>query len=451
MTALRETPPIAIIGFGLSGLMVLANLLRHTTHPLTMYLVDPNPIAQGVAYSTRQPLHLLNVTAERMGAWAEDPRDFLRWLQSDAGLSACAAHALPLYAEGAFVPRMIYGAYLESIWREAQAVAAQKSCTIHLVPSRAVALQQNGDALAVLTERGDAIAAGRVVLAVGNEARSTHPVHGQQMLQPWDAPALAAAARTATSVALLGTGLTAVDAVVSLRAQGYTGIITALSRHGRLPQAHRPFAQPYPLEQAMLVPHATSVESLLRFIRRCVRDHAGDWHAVIDALRPHSHAVWRKLSLVEQRRFFRHLAGIWNVHRHRMAPQIAAMMAQEITAQQLRVIAARAIRISFQNDQWHLQWQGGAMHPDVLISCTGVSLNIHRSTNPLLRQLLEAGWIEPHGTDHGIAADACLRVYGHAHGQLYAIGSLLTGQCFESIAVPELRVQAQVIARDILG
>jgi len=44
----------------------------------------------------------------------------------------------------------------------------------------------------------------------------------------------------------------------------------------------------------------------------------------MDGLRPHWDMLWRRLPEHEQRRFLQHVARYWEVHRHRMAPQVAA-------------------------------------------------------------------------------------------------------------------------------
>ena len=447
MTAADSLPPIAIIGFGFSGLMLLANLLRETSVPRTIYVIDPQLDARGAAYRSTEPLHLLNVVAERMGAWSHAHDDFLHWL---------TAQGAP-YAAGDYAPRMLYGEYLESIWRAAQALAAQKNCSIKLVQSRAVAIHPTSDGLTIATERGDAIAVSHAVLALGNEAKKLYPhLPAEKVIQrPWDDDALAGVAASAKSIALIGTSLTAVDALLSLRAAGYEGKIAALSRHGRLPQAHRAEkGSVHPFQRRELLTHVQSLSQLLRFIRQTIRNHHNNWRAVIDGLRPPTQAVWRSLSAPDQKRFFARLAGIWNVHRHRIAPSISATIDAEIAAQQCSVIAAKNLHAEHENNYLTLHWNDAegahALPVDAIVNCTGVHFDVTRSRNPLLQQLLSSGLIEPHITGMGIGADAALRVHGLASDRLYVMGGLLTGQLLETIAVPELREQAARLARHLL-
>lgn len=448
-----DAAPIVIIGFGFSGRMVLANLIRATTQPLSIEVIDPYPHTTGAAYDTDQPLHLLNVMAERMGAWADAPGDFYEWITSPEGRGVRAALGLPTsYTGRDYVPRMLYGAYLQSIWQATQAMAAQKHCRIRLIPSSAVAVHRREGAFTVLTARGDAVLASRVVLACGNETRSLYPsLPAARVVQhPLARGALDACVQTAQSIAILGTGLTMVDTLLSLRAKGYRGTVTALSRHGYAPRVHAADTVPYAFHREVLLHHASSLTALLYYIRRCVREQRGDWRAVVDGLRPHTPWLWRKLSVNDQRRFFRRIASLWSVHRHRIAPPIAAMLEAEIAAQQCSVIAAHHLRIAMQQERVLLQWDGGELLADVVINCTGVALDVMQSTNPLLQQLVASQMIVPHATGVGISVDASYRAMGEAYPHLYAMGSLLTGHALETIAVPELRAQAAAIAGDVL-
>lgn len=446
---------VVIIGFGFSGLMVAANLLRETTAPLILYIIDEQANSVGVAYGTNNPDHLLNVRASNMSAWMQDAGHLVAWLESDAGKQAAAVLGLRTdWGAQDFIPRALYGAYLRDIWHEAQEIAAQKSCSIKLVPSRAVALQ-GSESPAILTARGDAIAVDAAVLATGHEARPILPhVKSDHIIQnPWAENAWNNAAQWASPVMIMGAGLTAVDALLSLRNNGYRGEVMMTSRRARLPMMHASPTAIFAFTDAEIAAQKT-LRQMLQTLRSKIRK-VGDWRVVIDALRPHTQALWQRLTTREQLRFQRLLLPLWNIHRHRMAPEIAARVEQEIAAASLQLVACKRLDVMVGEDG-HLQVQmqhkntTHQLRPSRIINCTGLGLDVARSDNPLLKQLLADRVIEEHATDIGIAADKYYRAWGALHPRLYALGSLLTGQLLESTAVPELRVQAAVIAKKLL-
>jgi len=190
---------VAIIGFGFSGLMVAANLLRMTSRPMTLYIIDETSYGHGVAYGTTNPQHLLNVAAGNMGAFADDVGGFATWLRSEhAAQHGNRMGIQKTYAAQDFAPRTMYAGYLTYIWQQAQEIAAQKHCSIKLVPSRVVAIN-SGSTLDVLTARGDAIAVDRAVLTCGHEmkpscrrckARTSFKTHGRKVYLPMPVPGI---------------------------------------------------------------------------------------------------------------------------------------------------------------------------------------------------------------------------------------------------------------------
>lgn len=444
-----STPRVAVIGFGFSGLMVVANLVRGATAPLLIYVIDPALDARGVAYGTTCPQHLLNVSASRMGAFADDIGGFYGWLQTPEGEAAsqrvCGRSD---FASRDFVPRMLYGDYLESIWRATQEQAAAKSIPIKLVPSVASAITPAP--LAVLTERGDAVAVDQVVLAVGHEFKPIFPqLAGEGVIQhPWKADAFAGAAQWASPVMLLGSGLTAIDMLLLLRARGYTGEVVAVSRSGALPQPHRHDVVPYTLDLEALLQQKTP-SKMLRSIRAAISAH-GDWRGVLDSLRPHMRVLWQSLSTHDQQRFQRRIGTRWSTHRHRMAPEIALRVETERVAASFRVVATKRPDTSRHDGKMEVKLGAEIIHPSRIIHCVGPELNVARSARNVLKQAVADGLIEPHRNGQGITADPHGRALGTTYPHLYAVGSLLTGQWLESTAVPELRQQAAQVAQAIL-
>ena len=100
--------------------------------------------------------------------------------------------------------------------------------------------------------------------------------------------------------------------------------IVALSRRGLLPQAHR---RSRPRQHRSGIAVAGEARSFLHWLRARVRErnqNGGDWRNVIDGLRPHTQAIWRAMPSESRKRFLEHARPWWDIHRHRMAPEVEA-------------------------------------------------------------------------------------------------------------------------------
>ena len=431
--------------------MVTANLVRQLPAESVVYIIAPDLRGVGLAYGTTNLQHLLNVPAHKMGAFADDSEGFYRWLgTSEAALAKRQLGLDVSYQPTDFAPRMLFGAYLESVWQDTQSEAARRRVYLKLVESKATNITvEHG--LAVATARGDAIAVDDLVLASGNETKPIlRDIVSDKIVQnPWAPDAFSQAAEWASPVMLMGAGLTAIDTVLSLRAAEYRGEIIMFSRHGWMPEAHAEIRQPFVWNQASF-DNKPTLSELLRLVRRAIVSH-GEWRPVTDGLRPHTQRLWQRLNARQQKRFLARLLTLWNVHRHRMAPQIAQRMQQEMTEETLRLIAGKHYRVRLEDEQLRVEYEGAhgltTLSPSYIINCTGPQLQVAKSAQAVMIQALAEGVIEPHATGLGAATDPALRAWGLAYPHLYVIGGLATGQLLESTAVPELRMQAADIAK----
>jgi len=433
---MRSNVPVAIIGGGFSGTIIAAQLARRG---ISSALIEgTGRAAKGVAYSTTEPAHLLNVRAEGMSAWAHDPDHFARRFEAEGG------------ERRGFAERRLFARYLGEILEDA--VASGKTLVIEAAATRAV--RREGIWQIELGD-GETVEAAAVVLAIGNQEPESLNAFGQAgdcfISNPWGAQAQAAVrelAETHGSALLVGTGLTMVDLVLSLDAAGHQGRIVALSRRGLIPRAHAD-VDPAPIERDE-VPHG-NIRPLWRWIRRRSA-HVG-WRAAIDSLRPYSHALWQSLGAEQQRMFLRHARPWWDVHRHRIAPEVASTVAKLVGEGRLEVVAARVITARTSGDGIDVEMRrrgssiSQAMHFRYAFNCTGPLHSIGRTRDPLLRSLFDAGQVRPDHLGIGLEVDDCSRAAGGE--RLWALGPLTKGRYWEIIAVPDIREQAAAVAEDI--
>lgn len=469
----RQAAPavMAVVGAGFSGTLVACHLLREARRPLRIVLLERSDrFGTGLAYGTTDSGHLLNVSAGNMSAFPDDPGHLLRWLE----LNRDALQdwlPQPLDASS-FIPRQVYGLYLQMVLEDAIVNARPgveleqwRAEVVDLRPADGSDGAPGSATWTVQLEGAPPLHSDRVVLAWGNTAipvvaamAGTNQA-GDRWRQGWSTDATADLDPEAT-VLLLGTGLTMVDMVFSLQGQGHRGPILALSRHGLWPNAHRPYRPiaPYLLPQDA----PTTVLGLWRLIRQRAELAAAegdDWRAVIDALRPITQQLWRQLGLPERRRFLRHAAVIWDVHRHRIAAEPHRLLDRLQRDGRLEVLAGRLEEMGVEGEQLRLQIrrrrqsQSEILKVDRLISCTGIPLDYSRSNQPLLRNLREQGLLRPDPTGLGLTSDEAGALRDSDGGivtGLYTIGSPRKGDLWESIAVPELRQQAADLARTLL-
>lgn len=449
-------PTIAIIGGGASGCLVAAQLLRQATQPVRVRLFERmSEVGRGVAYGTRCDRHLLNVPAGRMGAFPDQPAHFLDWAR--ARRTEVSAHD--------FLPRQFYGDYLRSVLDDAK---GRVSPGVEFEEIKAEVLDIEGQERGVRLRCGGGLgfAADRVVLAIGNlpgeyPIRGMLPIYRSQRYVhvPWSPGALAGIP-PAADVLLVGAGLTSIDLALELHGQGHKGVIHMLSRRGLLPREHV-VAAAYPdffAGQAL----PTTVREFSRRVRaevKAARERGIDWRPVLDALRPHSQAAWQSFSWEERGRFMRHLRPFWEVHRHRVAPEIAARVTTLREAGQLRFYAGRLteLRELAEGVQAKFRLRGTSQIRDLrvakVINCTGPRTDYSKYQHPLLLNLLANGLIDHDPLALGIRATPDGEVLDHTGrvvDWLYTIGAPLKGDLWECTALPEIRTQAALLAKNLL-
>ena len=241
---------------------------------------------------------------------------------------------------------------------------------------------------------GSTIHASQAVLALGNPApadlRVLSPLgHDPRVFgSAWDADALRLDSPD-ERVLLVGSGLTAVDALLAFEAQGHRGPLHLLSRRGRLPQPHR-------LHGRLTARPSALPPGTLRGAYRATRvalGTASDWREVVDGLRSATNPLWESWSAADRSRFLRHVKVHWDSHRHRMAPEIHAILEACLRDGRLHVHAGRiravtAADASVRVDLVTRVQQATTLEVDRVINCTGIAEAYAGSRRPLIRALI---------------------------------------------------------------
>ena len=442
---------IAIVGGGFSGTLVLAHLVE-SGGPFEVELFEARgECGPGIAYGTCEAPHLLNVQAARMGAF--EPEDFLRWAQSESDIQATD-----------YAPRGLYGRYLKDVLAASLEKARRRGIRVRIVRAAVTDVFLRKDGMMVVIAGGRRSEADAVVLATGNHpprqplALSRSAGHSRRYVKDiWSAGhALADRARVLAkgdTVLILGSGLTAVDAILSLRAQGFDGKIVAMSRNGLAPLAHGSTARiPWTLTtRPDDVPR--TARAMLAWLRREAKLAEAEgvgWRSVFDAVRPFIQNLWQALDVRERAKALRRLS-LWNVHRHRIAPAAQVVLDAWREIGRLEILWARCTSIERRLGGFTVRYrrkgseQREMLRPALIVNCIGPEYDVARIDHPLFRNLLRRRLVvrSPVG---GIAARDKAIAEGRNDGRIFAIGPLLIGELLETTAVPELRELAKHVA-----
>lgn len=451
-------PTVAIVGGGFSGTMMAANLIRQATEedrPLHIVLFDREAtIGEGPAYRTADARHLLNVPASHMSAWPDRPAHFAEWM---AGRD-------PQLTGASFAPRRLYGEYVrETFFDVARTAGDRVGVEIRRAEVERIEASSGGWTLAC--SGGERVDASALVIATGHRLPDD-PLRGRwsgtrarYIEDPWSSLALSGIAPD-EPVLLLGSGLTAVDALLTLHRAPRSAPTVLVSRRGLLPSTHLA-PRPAPIDAATwLGPHldeGLTARALVAAVRRAV-DRAvaegRDWRSVVDGLRAHTPSLWRSLPLAERRRLLRHVRPFWEVHRHRMAPEIGRFVAERSAEGAFRVVAGRVLSVEADTERAVVEWAprgGTSAHRERfawVVNCTGPGAGVPA----VVESLVDGGHVASDPLGLGLVTDEQGRAAAPAGARpdLVVVGTLRKPGAWESTAVPELRVQAQSAALALL-
>lgn len=440
---------VIIIGGGASGVLMAAQLLGQSSDTSVRIFERSGDIGTGIAYSTQNPNHLLNVRASNMSAFPDKPDHFLNWLTSNTETLSASE-----WQPQSFAPRAFYRLYLQNLLQP-YLTSEQQRLFIESSEVSDVAIESGRPQ--VTSSSGERFPADAVIIATGNEAAIA--TSGNHVTEYWssngyfDIP-------SNDPVAILGTGLSMVDSVISLLDSGHEGDIHAISRRGLLPARHAP-ADAMSIDAEQL-PVADGLPALLRDVRHMIdqRENEGkSWRDVIDGLRPHTKNIWSRLPIRQRQSFLRHLRPWWDVHRHRMAPVIADRIEAARLSGQLTIIAAHLVSVKNQAEHISIlyrQRRGLAIEQldaATIIDCRGGSSRFSTTRNSALISLMENGLAKPDALDLGLDVTANLQVLnarGEPSGPIFAIGPVTKGIYWEVTAVPDIRVQADRLTKVLL-
>lgn len=458
MPQVSELPVVAVIGGGFSGAAFALHLNALSGGQARIVVYEPRErLGAGLAYSTEDAAHRINVPAGRMSVYPDDPESFLRYLattnknMTDAGL--IGRDGLP------YPRRQVFGDYVASELGPLLASGA-----VEHRRAEVISITSSGSDWHITDSRGGDLQAQFVVLAASHPSPAllrpllpfaNHP----KLVADVTVPAALHEIEPDDRVLILGNGLTAADVVASLEKRGHRGTILSVSRRGCARAATRP---PCRSRSAIFRPSLlTTASALLHAIRRSIREAEAQgltWHAVLDAVRAQAFAIWRALPVIERRRIVRLARPFWDAHRFRIAPQVEDALDRAIATGRLSIRAARLKQVTQEGAAFRVTLSQRNKPDleehllDAIVVTTGPAHDHILQSQPFLAGLAEQGHIGACETGLGIACNLDARALnseGEPVENLLVAGPLARGTFGELMGLPQVTEHAVFVARQV--
>jgi uncharacterized NAD(P)/FAD-binding protein YdhS len=439
---------VGVVGGGFTGAAAAIACLARIDRPFRLVVVEPSPsLGRGVAYGAHHPLHLLNVRTRDLSVRVGQPGDFLNWAfrqldqgENHAGLHEGLAHT--------FLPRQLFGEYVRE--RFFEAAEARGDVELKIVNAVATACVRDGGRFTLRFDRAEPLAADIVLLAT---AYGLRPSTATGALAPFEALPSDRLA-SAKSMALIGSGLTMVDVLLSARRDGFQGKVTVISRRGQLP---RPHAAKGVVPHEIGLPRSKRVSGLTGSgaIACAAAPRHGTPHGSRSSTAALSLDIWRSLPVEEQSRFLRHVRPLWDAHRHRLPLEVHGRLEAEFAEGRAVLLRGSVTAVERDGDAFRLTLrrrgseQLEALTVDLAVDCTGHRPDLN---SPLIRSLVAQGAARADVHRLGLAVEPngqILSKSGAPTRGLFALGPLCQGSLWEITAVPEIVRQCDAAAQSL--
>ncbi|MBT0608513.1 FAD/NAD(P)-binding protein [Aequorivita echinoideorum] len=455
---------IGIVGGGFSGTMLAVHLIEKSNCAVEIFIFDnsesPN---RGIAYQPYSNAHLLNVSAQKMSAFPSKPDHFVNWVMLRRDFSEknrqTVAHS--------FLPRKIYGDYLQSIWNNAIKIAAEKQIIIKNVDETVTELSVANNHISLKTNGKTVANIDCCILATGNNEPRNPQIGNMDFYQsnnyfrnPWKLSSVKGL-NSNLPVLIIGNGLTMVDTVFGLREQNFNGQIYSISPNGFGILPHTELENYTRIIEEL--PQKISLHNLFSFVNKhlkIARKNGYPPESVIDALRPHLQKFWQSFSEYEKQLFMRRFRHLWGSIRHRI-PMDSHKKIQELCDDGiLHIISGTLLNMNEFPEHICVRYfdKKKSTEQEIIVSrvinCTGPETDLLRLEGNFLTQCLNKDLLKQDALKLGISTNTenfkIIDRENKPQDRLYTLGPNLKGELWESTAVNEIRTQAEKLSEIIL-
>lgn len=477
---------ILIIGGGACGVASFIHLVQeliigghHDDVKITL-CEKGDTIGEGLAFGTRQPGHLLNTPASLMGIYSNEPGHYGDWLE--ANRHAVKEEEIKSYddPEDAYTTRRLYSLYIQEAFHHYLSRAEEHGLEVACVHDEVVNILQDHKGYDMIFQKDNPIRSDYVILAPGTPKPDNYSEFrslDEYIDFPWPSGKLLRIPAHAT-VGILGTSLSAIDAVMTLVDNQHQGVIKLFSPDGLLPRVQPNKMISYSCKYFTLaMAHAIrrehfrgpKISELFRLFKQEVAEYNGediDWKSsgrrnkspeflldedikiavsggdafikILDAFRYDATPVWSLLSTQEKMNFKKWIGPEWNVTRHAMPLHNARRLQKLFSNKKLEVSGGfEDVRYDVDSRKFIAEWRNGNEEVHYLINATGPANTVDEMRSTLIQNLSSSGTIVPHEVGGIVIDPHTMQVVSSSGtaGRLYAVGHICNGLLMDVNAV----------------
>ena len=431
---------LIIVGSGFAAAAAVIHLAHKGFAPSEILIIGPGQPGSGQAYGCKADAFRLNVRADLQRLWPDHPDHFPQWAKTHIDDPQAKTHA------GHFYRRADFARYVS-----AQLQAAPGTKNLRQVPARVVDIRPARQGWQTICDNGTEYHSASLLLATGNPEPQwpiPNPFEdGSTLIRtPWRGHWLKQIDPTA-AICLVGSGLTAMDALYGLAEQNHQGPISLLSPHGILPPEQVGWKPGDPF----VWPEIRRASEFLHVARQMLREGSWeepDWQQRFSALRSGISTAWQQLPVEDRMKLQRRAGWLWSLARFRASPQTVEAARQLRDRDQLTLIRSPLKSLeSTRSAGWQLGLVNKAsLNADVVINCTGVG------RDPLIRKLMTTGRLTPLGKSNSPWVSPGLQVIspdGSPYDTLFCIGPATALALGDVVGATSVATQAACFARSL--
>ena len=431
---------IIIVGSGYAAAAAVIHLAHSGFSTSDMLIIGPGQLGAGQAYGCEADAFRLNVRADLQRLWPNQPDHFPQWANAHIHDPQAKTHA------GNFYRRADFARYVS-----AQISIIPDAQNLRQIFSRVIDAHPIKEGWTVICDDGSRYHSARLVLATGNP-EPEWPIGirledtPELVRTPWRGEWLTRVDPT-SHVCLVGSGLTAMDAIYGLVSQEHRGPVSLLSPHGILPPEQVAWHPGNPCGW----PETTRASHFLGFARRMLKDGSWeepDWQQRFSALRQGISTAWQDLPTADRLKLQRRAGWLWSLARFRASPQTVAATRKMSESGQLAIVRDR-LKCLFRTRDAH--WQvaltgGNLLSAEMVINCTGVG------RDPLIHKLMATGQLTRLGKSNSpwVSPDLhAIRPDGSLYDTLFCIGPATALALGDVVGATSVATQATRLAQSL--